>query len=55
MRVVKDKFGIKLKYPERSCKECGKYPCFDGIENTISDFASYGCVYYGNKSKIVSK
>lgn len=46
MRCVKDKYGTKLKYPTRSCKECGKYPCFDGIEKCRSDFASMGCIMY---------
>jgi hypothetical protein len=40
--------GIKLKFPDRTCKACKKYPCFIGIENTRSDFAKYGCIYYSN-------
>lgn len=44
--VTKDKFGIKLKYPERDCKNCKKYPCFKGIAQCRSNFASYGCIYY---------
>lgn len=42
--VEKDKYGVKLKYPDRSCKNCKKYPCFPGINNCVSDFASYGCI-----------
>jgi hypothetical protein len=46
--IVKDKDGIKLKYPGRSCKNCKKYPCFTGIEKCVSNFASYGCLYYND-------
>ena len=49
MKVIRDKFGIKLKYPNRSCKECKKYPCFSGITNCKSDFAKYGCTLWSNK------
>ena len=49
IKVVKDKFGVKLKYPERSCKNCKKYLCFSGITNCKSDFAKYGCIYYIEK------
>lgn len=44
--VIKDEFGVKLKYPDRTCKSCGKYPCFVGIENCRCDLAQYGCTYY---------
>lgn len=44
--VVKDRSGVKLKFPNRRCKDCKKYPCFRGIDKCVSDFASYGCVYY---------
>lgn len=50
IKVAKDKFGVKLKYPERSCKNCKKYPCFSGITNCKSDFAKYGCNYYSEKT-----
>ena len=46
LKVQKDKFGIKLKYPERNCKECQKYPCFPEIDKCSSNFAAYGCLYY---------
>ncbi len=42
-KVIKDIYGVKLKHPNRSCKECKYYPCFQGIENCVSDFAKYGC------------
>ena len=44
--LEKDKFGVKLKFPNRSCTSCKKYPCFSGIKKCLSDFAKYGCVYY---------
>lgn len=28
---------------ERLCEKCRNWPCFDGIENLESDFASEGC------------
>ena len=45
-KVARDKFGVKLKYPLKSCLECKKYPCFEGIKNCVCDFAQYGCIYY---------
>lgn len=42
----KDQIGVKLKFPNRKCKSCKKYPCFKGMEKCISDFAAYGCIYY---------
>lgn len=44
-----DPFNVKYKYPNRSCKDCGKYPCFKGIQICVSDFAKYGCIYYRNR------
>lgn len=44
--IGRDKFGVKLKYPNRECKECKRYPCFNGIDKCLSNFASYGCVHY---------
>lgn len=38
--------GLKYKFPERTCKECDKYPCFNGIEKRVCDFAKYGCIEY---------
>ena len=48
---VKDPNGVKYKYPERSCKECTKNPCFNGFEKTISDFAKYGCNLWTKKKE----
>lgn len=44
--ITKDKSGVKLKYPNRTCKKCKLYPCFDGIESCRCDFSSYGCKLY---------
>lgn len=51
IKASKDKFGVKLKYPNRSCKSCGKYPCFSGISKCQSDFAKYGCTLYSELKK----
>ena len=44
--IEKDKYGVKLKYPNRRCESCAKYPCFPEIKKCSSNFAAYGCVYY---------
>lgn len=46
LSIQKDEFGVKLKYPNRSCEKCKKYPCFPEITKCSSDFATYGCIYY---------
>ena len=46
IKIKKDKFGVKLRFPDRTSKSCRKYPCFEGIEKCSSDFAKYGCTYY---------
>lgn len=46
LKVKKDKYGVKLKFPDRSCQKCQKYPCFPEITKCSSDFAAYGCTYY---------
>ena len=53
---MKDKYGTKIKYPNRTCQECAKYPCFEGIEKCRSNFAKYGCKIWmlGNKDPIGS-
>lgn len=51
IKAIRDKFGIKLKYPDRTCKECSKYPCFVGMTKCLSDFAKYGCFLWSNKNK----
>ena len=45
-QYLEDSEGIKYHYPDRTCKNCSKYPCFRGIENSKCDFAKYGCVKY---------
>ncbi len=42
----KDAEGVVYKHPERTCKNCKKYPCFRGIEKSVCDFAKYGCRDY---------
>lgn len=37
---------IDFKFPERSCKDCLLYPCFNGIEKRACDFAKYGCIQF---------
>lgn len=46
MKTIKDKYGIRLKFPKRNCKDCLRYPCFPEIKKCSSNFAAYGCVYY---------
>lgn len=53
--VVKDKFGVKLKFPTRSCKQCKRYPCFPEINKCSCDFAMYGCIDWVDKYKKSSK
>lgn len=48
-KIEKDKFGIRLKFPNRKCTLCGRYPCFPGIDKCLSNFAAYGCIYYRSK------
>lgn len=40
------KLDRKIKFPDRSCKECKKYPCMSNFEIFRSDFAKYGCKNY---------
>lgn len=51
MKVVRDECGTKLKFPNRSCKECKKYPCFEGINKCLSNFAAMGCKLWSNGCK----
>lgn len=44
--ILKDPDGIVYKHPERTCRDCVRYPCFDGIKNMKCDFAKYGCRKY---------
>lgn len=41
---------VRLKFPERSCKDCKFYPCILGHENLKSDFAKYGCTIYDGRN-----
>ena len=38
---------------ERACLRCIHYPCFDGIENFMTDFASEGCHGYKQKGQAI--
>lgn len=40
---LKDKNNIIYKYPERTCLQCKKHPCFKGFDFVNIDFAKYGC------------
>lgn len=46
VRIDRDTEGVRYKYLDRSCKQCIRYPCFEGIEVCKSDFAKYGCKDY---------
>lgn len=50
---LKDKNNIIYKYPEKTCKNCKKYPCFKGFDFINLDFAKYGCLNYEAGSKRV--
>lgn len=39
----KDRNGFHYKHPERSCSKCEKYPCVNGMQILLSDFAKFGC------------
>ena len=45
-KIDKDKFGVKLKFPNRKCTLCTKHPCFENMDKCVSNFAAYGCTYY---------
>lgn len=40
---IKDKDGVKIKYPERSCSQCIRYPCMQNMDEFKCDIAKYGC------------
>lgn len=46
--IERDKNGIRLKFPKRDCRKCARYPCFNGIERCVCNFAQYGCIRYKN-------
>lgn len=45
-KLLKDSSGFRYKYPNRSCSNCSKYPCFLRMDNLHFDFAKYGCSEY---------
>lgn len=49
MPIIKDDFGIQLKYPARDCKICKRYPCMQNFEIFKCNFAKYGCKEYKEK------
>lgn len=48
--IDKDPYGVKLKFPNRKCRDCLQYPCFSGMEKCVSNFAAYGCIYYRDRN-----
>lgn len=46
MSVIKDEWGIQLKFPDRKCEDCMWYPCMANFEIFNSPFAVYGCKEY---------
>ena len=49
-------FSLGRKKPvktERACLRCIHYPCFDGIENFVTDFATEGCHGYKQKGQAI--
>jgi hypothetical protein len=52
MIINKDKNGVVYKFPDRTCTDCNKYPCFNGMANCKCNFAKYGCLQYIDNNKI---
>ncbi len=50
--IERDEYGAKYKYPDRSCLNCAKYPCFDGIKNCVCDLAKYGCKIFKERCQL---
>lgn len=44
--LFKDPDGVIYKYPDRTCKDCCKYPCMKNMDIFDSNFAKYGCTKY---------
>lgn len=44
--MFKDPDGFHYKHPERSCRNCSKYPCVENMENLKGNFAAYGCLNF---------
>lgn len=51
--MIKDKFGVKFKFPDRSCKDCKNYKCFQEIDKCVCDFGKYGCKNFKPKENII--
>lgn len=51
VKLDKDENGVKYKFPERTCKGCTKYPCFQNMEICKCDFAKYGCSEFKSDGK----
>jgi hypothetical protein len=49
MAIIKDRWGIQLKYPDRKCEDCLWYPCMVNFHIFHSPFAVYGCKDYKMK------
>lgn len=50
---TRDVNGVYYKFPSRTCKDCLKYPCLDGMDKLLCDLAAYGCKHY--TAKVVTK
>ena len=46
MAILKDEYGIQLKFPDRKCEDCMWYPCMANFHIFNSPFAVYGCKEY---------
>lgn len=44
--MIKDEYGIVIKYPDRECIDCFWYPCMLNFEIFNTEFAKYGCRDY---------
>lgn len=46
---TRDVNGVYYKFPDRTCKDCLKYPCLDSMDKLLCDLAAYGCKHYTTK------
>ena len=46
---TRDANGVYYKFPDRTCKDCLKYPCLDAMDKLLCDLAAYGCKHYTTK------
>lgn len=49
--MVKDEYGIQIKFPNRKCTDCMWYPCMPNFEQFKCHFAIYGCRDYKTRKK----